>query len=180
MKGAGGPAGAGGTVLTKSRRRRASARESPVGAEPKASEVALREEVAGLRGDLDRLSGLYRDLLGRLQGFASMQESYLRLVALYARYGTISPELLVPSARDPISKEVIRVLAQTSEGSIQEITEKVRASRGSASRRIVKARLAELSRRGVVQERVSPGGRGRWCLSDEVVRKWAEVLGLVK
>jgi hypothetical protein len=133
-----------------------------------------------LRGDLDRLTGLYRDLLGRLGTFAKMEESYLRLVGLYARYGVVSPELLVPEAKDPISREILRVMALLTEASVQEITEKLRESRGSASRRIVRERLERLERLHAIERAVSAKGRVRWRLSDEVVRKWAELLGLGK
>ncbi|MDE1822486.1 MAG: ArsR family transcriptional regulator [Euryarchaeota archaeon] len=140
----------------------------------------LQDEVVRLRSEVDKLTGLYRDLLGRLATFATMEESYLRLVALYARYGVISPELLVPEAKDPIAREVIRVLAMISEGSVQQITERLREARGSSSRRIVRARLGELQHLGAVEIRSSPKGRVTWRLSDEVVRKWSRMLGLAK
>lgn len=142
--------------------------------------AGLEQEVVRLRGDLDRLTGLYRDLLGRLGTFARMEESYLRLVGMYARYGVVSPELLVPEAKDPISREVLRVMALLTEGSVQEITDRLRETRGSASRRIVSERLLRLERFHAVERKVSPKGRVRWRLSDEVVRKWAGMLGLGK
>lgn len=140
----------------------------------------LEAEVARLRGDLDRLSGLYGDLLNRLGSFAKMEESYLRLVSLYARYGVVSPELLVPQAKDPISREILRVMALITEGNVQQITERLRESRGSASRRIVRQRLEDLEASRAVERRLSPKGRATWRLSDEVVRKWAGMLGLGK
>lgn len=141
---------------------------------------ALQHELGRLRSDLDRLTGLYQDLLGRLRSFATMEESYLRLVSLYARYGVISPELLVPQAKDPISREVLRALAMISEGSVQQITARVRENRGTASRRIVRERLEDLLRLGAVETRESAKGRVTWRLSGSVVRKWSEVLGLGK
>ena len=153
---------------------------APTPAEPSGSSSSLREEVVRLRGDLDRMADLYGDLVGRLRSFAAMEEAYLRLLALYGRFGVVSPELLAPKADDPISRDIVRVMAMISEGSIQEIADRVRSVRGSASRRIGRARLEDLERSGTVEVRRSRGGRRRWRLSDEVVKKWSEMLGLRK
>lgn len=64
---------------------------------------------------------------------------------------------------DPISKAIIEALAGCEELSTSEITRRVRAIRGTASRRIVRERLEKLERRGVVK-RVG-GGRPRYVLS---------------
>lgn len=153
---------------------------APDPAPPEGAASGLPAEVVRLREEVERLTGLYRELVGRLGTFTRMEESYLRLVALYARYGVVSPDVLVPSATDPMSKEVLRALALISEGSVQEITERVRELRGRASRRIVRERLERLQRAGAVELRATRGGRALWRLSEEVVRKWAEVLGLSK
>ena len=57
---------------------------------------------------------------------------------------------------DSISKSVIEALSSCEELSISEITRRVRALRGSASRRIIRGRLKVLEEKGVV---VNVGGK---------------------
>ncbi len=53
-------------------------------------------------------------------------------------------------AVDPISKAVIETLSGCEELSVSEITRRVRMIRGTASRRIIRERLATLVRKGAV------------------------------
>ena len=64
---------------------------------------------------------------------------------------------------DPISKAIIEALAGCEELSASEITRRVRAIRGTASRRIIRERLEKLERRGVVKK--VGGRRPRYVLS---------------
>ena len=136
--------------------------------------------MGALRQELTRLADLSTGLLRQVEGLAQAQESYLRLLTLYARYGVISPEILVPAAKDAISRDIVRVLAQVSEANLPTLTSRLRDERGTASRRIVKARMEALAKVGAVEVRRSAGGHTFWRLSDEVVRKWSQLLGLVK
>ena len=61
---------------------------------------------------------------------------------------------------------------------ISQITDGVRARRGTASRRIIRERLQALVEKDVVEK--MDGKQAKYKLNDEVVRKWAEVLGFLK
>lgn len=64
---------------------------------------------------------------------------------------------------DPISKAIIEALAGCEELSASEITRRVRAIRGTASRRIVRERLERLEKRGAVRK--VGEGRPKYVLS---------------
>lgn len=66
-------------------------------------------------------------------------------------------------AVDPISKAIIEALSGCEELSASEITRRVRAIRGTASRRIIRERLKKLERKGVVKRLGE--GRLRYALS---------------
>jgi hypothetical protein len=62
---------------------------------------------------------------------------------------------------------------------ISQITEDIRKRKGSASRRIVSARLDSLVDKGVLV--VETGKKSKsYKISESVVKKWSQVLGLSK
>src|SRR5437899_3344231 len=62
---------------------------------------------------------------------------------------------------------------------ISQIAEAVKGKRGTASRRIVRARLEDLQRQGIVV--ATPGSRTRtFRVANEVAEKWSQVLGVPK
>jgi DNA-binding transcriptional ArsR family regulator len=139
----------------------------------------LKEEVRKLGariGELELLLSQLREPFGQLQ---DISRSYFRLIELYMRFGEVSPDAAIPGLKDPISKEIVSALFQRGGQNISEITDAVRHRRGSASRRIVRERLAELEKDGIVRsERLRK--TAEYHVSDEVVRKWSEMLGFFK
>jgi len=139
----------------------------------------LREQIESLREALAQATEPYRELMryvGRLQDLA---RNYFRLLELYARHGSVSPDLVLPGLKDDISRHIVLSLFEKPDRNITQITDAVRARRGTASRRIVRERLKALTKRGVVT--ASPGSRSRsFRISDEVVDKWSQVLGFPK
>jgi DNA-binding transcriptional ArsR family regulator len=139
----------------------------------------LRREVRRLGariGELEDLLSRFREPFGRLE---DISRGYFRLLELYMRFGEVSPETAIPGLKDPISREIVSALFRRSGQNISELTDAVRTRRGSASRRIVRERLAELEGQGVVR------GEQRkktveYSISEEVARKWSEMLGFFK
>jgi len=99
------------------------------------------------------------------------------MLGLYQRYGAISPDLLIPGVKDSISRDIVKVLFERDGQNISQITEKLKAMRGTASRRIVRERLAILAEKGVVKAKGSSRSKVYW-LTEEYVDKWYDLLGL--
>lgn len=116
-------------------------------------------------------------LLTPVQEMQKSAQKYLRLVDLALRHGGISPEMLLPEVKDPISKDIIKVLVDKNGQNISQITESLRARRGSASRRVVREKLKALEEQSIV-ERKGEKAVPIYYISDEVLRKWSQLLGI--
>jgi DNA-binding transcriptional ArsR family regulator len=139
----------------------------------------LSEKIERLEASLARVVAPYGDLLSYIERFQTISRSYFRLMEMYEKYGAISPELVIPGLKDPMARDIVRVLFDGKERNISQITREVKAVRGTASRRIVREKLAALEERGAVVRRET--GRSRvYTISEEVARKWSEVLGFLK
>jgi len=139
----------------------------------------LKEQVEALRETLTRVAEPYSELVAYLGQFQTISRSYFRMLELYQKYGSVSPDLVIPGLKDDISKHIVLALFDRGDRNISQITEAIKAKRGTASRRIVRERLEELEREGVVVS--ASGSRGRtFRVSEEIVRKWSQVLGLAK
>jgi DNA-binding transcriptional ArsR family regulator len=139
----------------------------------------LKDEVRRLStriGELESMLAQLREPFGQLQ---DISRNYFRFIELYMKFGEISPDSALPGLKDSISRDIVNALFQRGGQNISEITEAVRRRRGSASRRIIRARLAELEEQGIVRrERLRK--TVEYHVSDEVVRKWSQMLGFVK
>ncbi len=139
---------------------------------------ALASRMGQLEQAMDRLSQPYAQLVGYLDRLQEISISYFRLLDLLQRYGSLSPEMAIPEIKDPISRDIVRVLFEKGGRNISQIAAALRARRGTASRRIVRERLKLLEEKGVVVS--SRESRGQvYDVSDETVRKWSQVLGLI-
>jgi len=143
------------------------------------AEDDLKDEVRKLStriGELESVLSQLREPFSQLQDIG---RNYFRLIELYMKFGEISPDSALPGLKDSMSRDIVNALFQKNGQNISELTEAVRARRGSASRRIIRARLAELEEQGIVRgERT--GKAVEYHVSDEVVRKWSQMLGFVK
>lgn len=139
----------------------------------------LRKQVEALREALAKVAEPYREIAGYMEQFQTITRGYFRLLDLYAKHGSVSPDLVVPGLKDDISKAILTALFEKGDRNISQITETVKAKRGTASRRIVRERLQDLVKEGVVV--ASEGSRGRtYRVAEEVTAKWSQVLGLSK
>ncbi len=139
----------------------------------------LRKQVDALREALERVAGPYREIADFMEQLRSVTRGYFRLLDLYAKHGAVAPDVVVPGLKDDISKAILTSLFEKGDRNISQITDSVKGKRGTASRRIVRERLQELVRQGVVVE--SAASRGHtYRVSEEVTAKWSQVLGLSK
>jgi predicted transcriptional regulator len=132
----------------------------------------LNKRIAELEGMLEELQEPFRKLYGAAQG-------YYKFIDLYMKYGEVSPELTVPELKDPISKDIIVVLFEKNGQNTSQITEAVKVKRGSASRRIIREKLAKLEEEGYVTSEQTKKAT-LYYISEELTRKWSEVLGFSK
>ncbi len=139
----------------------------------------LRKQVEALREALAAVAEPYREMAGYVEQLQGIARGYFRLLDLYAKHGAVSPDVIVPGLKDDISKAILTTLFEKGDRNISQITEAVKAKRGTASRRIVRERLHDLVERGVAVE--AGGSRGHtYRVSEDVTAKWSQVLGLSK
>ena len=135
----------------------------------------LRKQVEALREALAKVAEPYREIAGYMDQLQTITRGYFRLLDLYAKHGAVSPDVVVPGLKDDISKAILTALFEKGDRNISQITETVKGKRGTASRRIVRERLQELVKQGVIVE--SAASRGHlYRVSDEVAAKWSLML----
>ncbi len=103
--------------------------------------------------------------------------SYLKLMDIYVEHGRISPSIIFPEVKDPISREILETLFYYGKLNTSKITEELRKSRGKASRRIVREKLKNLVENGLVEcdERKN---EKIYYVSEYALKKWLKVLGI--
>lgn len=139
----------------------------------------LSQRIAELEVALSQIVRPYAELAEQLDRFHGVVQKYFRLLDLYQRHGIVSIDVILPQLKDRISREIVRILMDRPGLNISQVEEELRSRTGTSSRRIVRGRLEALVREGLIVE--EKGGRAScFRISDEVVRKWADVLGLSK
>src|SRR2546426_5028772 len=119
----------------------------------------LRSQIEGLRTALNDVTRPYAELMAYVDRLQDASRGYFRILGLYTKYGTVSPDLVIPGLKDDISRHIVVALFDRPDRNISQITEAVKRKRGTASRRIVRQRLQDLQRDGIVV--VTPGSRTR-------------------
>ncbi|HYS99629.1 MAG TPA: hypothetical protein VEO20_03095 [Thermoplasmata archaeon] len=139
----------------------------------------LRAQVEALRTALSDVTRPYAELMEYVDRLQDASRGYFRILDLYAKYGKVSPDLVIPGLKDDISRHIVVALFDRPDRNISQITEAVKGKRGTASRRIVRRRLEDLQRDGIVV--ATPGSRTRtFRVAGEVAEKWSQVLGVSK
>ena len=139
----------------------------------------LTKRITELEATISQVARPYSEVVHQLSIFQETVQKYFRLMDLYQKHGVVSIDTILPEVKDPISKDIMRILLDKPGLNISEVTEELRARRGSSSRRIVRDRLGELLAEGLVKEK-SDRKEKTYEISEEVVRKWSQVLGLSK
>jgi len=140
---------------------------------------SLTEQIKILNKRIDELEQMLSVFLKPMKDIRSSANSYLRLVSLLLEHGGLTPDVLLPDLQDPIAQEIVRVLTKRSDVNISQITELVRSKRGTASRRIIREKLNNLEQKKIVTKQMV-GSRNVYRLSDEVLKKWSQILGFTK
>lgn len=139
----------------------------------------LTERIAQLEETIRQVSVPYSQLAAQLATFQETVGKYFRLMDLYQRYGVVSVDTIVPEVKDPISKDIMRILLDRPGLNISQLTDELKGRRGSSSRRIVREKLNELAEKKLVLEEAGRNERS-YRLSEDVVKRWSQVLGLTK
>ncbi len=137
----------------------------------------LPKQIKKLSARIAELEQMISQIMAPIQDMQRATQQYLRLVDLALRHGGLSPDMLIPEVTDPISKDIIRVLVDKNGQNISQVTERVRARRGSASRRVVRERLKSMEKQDIVEQR-GEGTHPTYYISDSVLRKWSQLLGI--
>ena len=136
----------------------------------------LAEEVKELNKRISDLEKMLSILIKPLQNVSKTTQNYLRITSLLLDHGGLTPDMILPEIKDPISREIVRVLLERSDQNISQITELVRNKRGTASRRIIRDRIQELEEKNIVQKS-QKGSRNIYRLTEKVIKKWLQMLG---
>ena len=136
----------------------------------------LTDEVKELNKRITELEKMLSTIVQPLQKVQDTATGYMRIVQLLLEHGGLTPDLVLPDVKDPISREIIRVLLERSEQNISQITELVRSKRGTASRRIIRERISELVDKNLVQKK-QKGSLYVYSLSSDVIKKWSKLIG---
>lgn len=139
----------------------------------------LTERIASLESSLREVTRPYSQLVEQLGQFQGIVQKYFRLLDLYQKHGVIAVDVILPELKDPMSREIMRILMDRPGLNISQISEELRTRTGSSSRRIVRERLEEMVRQDLLAE--EKGSKAKtFRVSARVVEKWSEVLGLNK
>src|SRR5256712_2541480 len=117
----------------------------------------LRSQIEALRSALSDVTRPYTELMAYVGRLQDVSRGYSRTMDLYAKYGKVAPDLVIPGLKDDISRHIVVALFDRPDRNISQITEAVKGKPGTASRRIVRERLGDLERQGVVV--ATPGSR---------------------
>ena len=139
----------------------------------------LRKEVKELNLRIAELEQIITELREPLHQMRDAARGYFRFIDMFMKYGGVSPDLVVPDIKDSISKEIINILIERNGQNISQITDILRTKRGSASRRIVRNKLLKLEEKGYVKRKTTKKSVD-FYVTDEILKKWSQVLGLNK
>jgi len=136
----------------------------------------LKKEVKELNKRISELEKMISEVIAPLKDVSKTTQNYLKITSLILEHGGLTPDMILPGLKDQISRDIVRVLLDKQKQNISEITELVRSKRGTASRRIIRQRLKELEEKKIVQKQMK-GKYYVYNLTDEVTRKWSQMLG---
>jgi DNA-binding transcriptional ArsR family regulator len=139
----------------------------------------LTERIESLESALREVTRPYAQLVEQLSQFQGVVQRYFRLLDLYQRHGVVAVDVILPEVKDPMSKEIMRILMDRPGLNISQISEELRTRTGSSSRRIVRTRLDKLVEQDLLIEEESAKAH-TYRVSERVIKMWSEVLTLSK
>jgi sugar-specific transcriptional regulator TrmB len=139
----------------------------------------LAEEIKTLNKRIDELESMLRAVIQPFQEMGKSTSNYVRLIGLLLEHGGLTPDTVLSNIKDPIEQNIVRVLTQKKGLNISQITDHVRSKRGTASRRIIREKLKSLELKNIVYSQPK-GSRTVYNLTDDVIKKWSQLLGFIK
>ena len=136
----------------------------------------LVKEVQELNKRISELEKMLSVLIKPVQNASKITQNYMKITRIILDHGGLTPDMIMPEVKDPISKEIVRVLLDKSEQNISQITELIRSKRGTASRRIIRERLKELEEKNIVKKHQKVS-LNVYSLNEDVIKKWSQMLG---
>ena len=143
----------------------------------KIEELALR--IAELEASIRLITKPYANLVDHLDQVQGIVNRYFGLLDMYQTHGGISIDMIIPNVKDPISKEIVRILLDHPRLNISQLADELKKRLGSSSRRIVRSKLLVLVEQGIVVDDIE-GKVKTYSVSSTVIKKWSQVLGLTK
>ena len=104
----------------------------------------LSDEIKSLKERINELETMLRTIVQPFQEMRQSTNNYLRLIGLMLEHGGLTPDTILSEIKDPIEKSIVRVLTKKNDLNISQITDHVRAERGTASRRIIRDKIKNL------------------------------------
>src|SRR3989442_13275119 len=101
----------------------------------------LRAQIEALRSALSDVTRPYTELMAYVGRLQDVSRGYFRLLDLYAKYGKVSPDLVIPGLKDDISGHIVVAWFDRPDPNFYQITVAVKGRPGPASRRIVRELL---------------------------------------
>jgi DNA-binding transcriptional ArsR family regulator len=139
----------------------------------------LAERIAELEASIRLITKPYVDLVDHLDRVQGIVDRYFGLLDIYQTHGGISIDVIIPQVKDPISKEIVRILLDRPDLNISQLADELKKRLGSSSRRIVRSKLLILVEQGIVVD--DPENKVKtYRVSSAVINKWSQVLGLTK
>lgn len=139
----------------------------------------LASRIAELEASIRLITKPYADLVEHLDQVQGIVNRYFGLLDMYQTHGGISIDMIIPNVKDPISKEIVRVLLDHPRLNISQLADELKKRLGSSSRRIVRSKLLVLVEQGIVVDDLE-GKVRTYSVSSPVIKKWSQVLGLTK
>ena len=139
----------------------------------------LAERIAELEASIRLITKPYADLVDQLDRVQGIVNKYFGLLDIYQTHGGISIDVIIPQVKDPISKEMVRILLDHPHLNISQLADELKKRLGSSSRRIVRSKLLVLIEQGIVVDDLENKVK-TYSVSSAVIKKWSQVLGLTK
>lgn len=136
----------------------------------------LTKEVKELNKRINELEKMISSIITPLQDASKITQNYMKIINLLLNRGGLTPDMILNDVNDSISKDIVRVLLERPDQNISQLTELVRSKRGTASRRIIRDKLRELEEKNIVKK-YQKGSLYRYSLTEEVIKKWSQMLG---
>mgnify|MGYP000968929299 CR=1 FL=1 len=139
----------------------------------------LSNKIDNLEGMISDMARPYQETMAMMAKFNEMASGYLKIINLYQQHGKVSPEMLVPSIKDPIAQDILVILFEKKELNVSQIADILKEKRGTSSRKTVRDKLKELEDAKAI-EVVGDRKVRKYKVSDELVERWLKLLGVMK